>query len=110
MGTADCNSSGDSRGVAAMWLIFSGIKGIITQMGPSEAQGRPRCESGRLEAQQVGSRKQCAWRAYLPAPAASIAVQAPCPQLHAIDGRLADPSQYDPQYLLPLAAGQLQPG
>jgi len=33
-----------------------------------------------------------------------------CWQLHAIDGRLAEPSQYAPQYLLPGAAGQLQPG
>jgi len=30
--------------------------------------------------------------------------------LHAIDGRLAEPSQYAPQYLLPDAARQLQPG
>src|SRR5216683_3400102 len=34
----------------------------------------------------------------------------PCRQLHAIDGRLAEPSQYAPQYSLPGAAGQLQPG
>jgi hypothetical protein len=27
-----------------------------------------------------------------------------------MDGRLADPSQYAPQYLLPFATGQLQPG
>jgi hypothetical protein len=30
--------------------------------------------------------------------------------LHAIEGRLAEPSQYVPQYLLPFAAGQLHPG
>ena len=40
----------------------------------------------------------------------SPVAHSPCPQLHAIDGRLADPSQYAPQYLLPLAAGQLHPG
>ena len=33
-----------------------------------------------------------------------------CRQLHAIDGRLAEPSQYAPQYLLPCATGQLHPG
>ena len=47
---------------------------------------------------------------YPAAPAVSPAAHSPCPQLHAMDGLLADPSQYAPQYLLPGAAGQLQPG
>jgi hypothetical protein len=47
---------------------------------------------------------------YDAAPTASPPAHSPCPQLHAIDGRLAELSQYAPQYLLPFAAGQLHPG
>src|SRR6267378_2207350 len=47
---------------------------------------------------------------YSAAPAASVAAHSSCPQLHAIEGCSADPSQYAPQYLLPSAGGQLQPG
>src|SRR6266568_2171009 len=42
--------------------------------------------------------------------ATSPAPHSECRQLHAIDGRLAEPSEYAPQYLLPGAGGQLQPG
>src|SRR5260370_2011368 len=48
--------------------------------------------------------------AYPVAPTVSLAAHSSCRQLHAIDGRFAEPSQYAPQYLLPGAAGQLQPG
>ena len=47
---------------------------------------------------------------YLAAPTVSPTSHSACRQLHAIDGRFAEPSQYAPQYLLPGAAGQLQPG
>ena len=47
---------------------------------------------------------------YSAAPAVSVAAHSSCPQLHAIEGCSADPSQYAPQYLLPSAGGQLQPG
>ena len=48
--------------------------------------------------------------AYPVAPTVSPAAHSSCRQLHAMDGRFAEPSQYAPQYLLPGAAGQLQPG
>ena len=48
--------------------------------------------------------------AYPVAPTVSPAAHSACRQLHAIDGLFAEPSQYAPQYLLPGAAGQLQPG
>src|SRR5215472_3218399 len=47
---------------------------------------------------------------YLPASTVAPAAHSAWPQLHAMDGRLAEPSQWAPQYLLPLAAEQLQPG
>src|SRR5216684_195189 len=51
-----------------------------------------------------------AYSAYPAELAISPAPHSACRQLHAIDGQLAEPSQYAPQYLLPGAAGQLQPG
>ena len=48
--------------------------------------------------------------AYRAAPAVPPAAHSPCPQLQAMDGRLADPSQYAPQYLLPFAAEHSHPG
>lgn len=47
---------------------------------------------------------------YVARPAFCPAPHPGCPQLHAIDGRSAEPSQYAPQYLLSVAARQLQPG
>jgi hypothetical protein len=64
----------------------------------------------------------CGWRglsigfagallcAYPAAFTDSLVPHSACRQLHAIDGRSAEPSQYAPQYLSPGAAGQLQPG
>src|SRR5229473_177439 len=48
--------------------------------------------------------------AYPAVLATSPAPHSACRQLHAMDGRLAEPSQYAPQYLLPFAAEQLHPG
>ena len=45
-----------------------------------------------------------------PALTVSPVAHSACPQLQAIDGRLADPSQYAPQYLLPFGTGHSQPG
>lgn len=42
--------------------------------------------------------------------ASQCAEQAGWPQLHSMDGCAASPSQKAPQYRLPSAAGQLQPG
>src|SRR3989442_15777055 len=60
----------------------------------------------------IGARSRFLFRTrtYPVAPTVSPAAPSACRQLHAIDGRFAEPSQYAPQYLLSGAAGQLQPG
>src|SRR5579872_6224326 len=68
-------------------------------ISPDSARGRPPDQPQYVP-----------YDSYPVAPAVSPAAHSAWRQLHAIDGRLAEPSQYAPQYLLPGSAGQLQPG